>query len=77
MTCEKQPEVWRGPNGDVKNRPSTLTPLQLYKKAHCERCNWYEVCNPEQRVACILSAIADNLELLRRTTQQRTAHLSW
>jgi hypothetical protein len=77
MTCEKQPEAWRGPNGEMRNRPPTLTPLQLYKRSHCEHCTWYEVCNPEQRLACILSAIADDLKLLRRTTQERTAHISW
>jgi hypothetical protein len=74
---EKQPEAWRGPNGEMRNRPPTLTPLQLFKRQYCERCNWYEVCNPEQRLACILSKICDSLELFRRTTQERTAHLTW
>jgi hypothetical protein len=29
------------------------------------------------RLACLLANIADSLELLRRITQERTAHLSW
>jgi len=74
---ENQPEVWRGPNGEMRNRPPTLTPLQLYKKAYCQKCQWFSVCNAEQRLVCVLANIADNLELLRRTTQERTQHLSW
>jgi hypothetical protein len=74
---EKQPEVWRGPNGEMRNRPSTLTPLQLFKKKYCDRCDWFSSCNADMRLACLLANIADSLELSRRTIQERLAHLSW
>jgi len=63
--------------GLMRNWSPTLTPLQLFKKQYCERCTWEPGCNPEQRLACILSKVSDSLELLRRVTEERTRHLSW